>query len=115
MEEISCCVISSRIYVVGYSLSGDACKESIFHTKEYVVHLDLWTLIENIPRKRYGFLGVLVDGIFHVKIRLKFGKKNGFSLQTYYYMGYMDSYDHNKSTSLKTKTFPPLQPLWKEK
>ena len=55
-EEISCCVISSRIYVVGDSLSRDACRESISHAKEHVVELDLWKLIANIPRKRYGCL-----------------------------------------------------------
>ena len=96
-------------------MSRDACKRSIFHAKEYVVEFDLWKLIANIPRKRYGFLGVKVDEISYVNIRLNFGKKNGFSLQPYSYMGCMGSYDPNTNTFLKSKALPPLQTLWKVK
>ena len=50
-EEISCCVISSRIYVVGDSLSRYACREFIFHARKYVVELDLWNMIAHILRR----------------------------------------------------------------
>lgn len=105
-KKFACCVISGRIYVAGGSLRRDACREAIVHAEEYVPELDLWKPIANMPRKRYGCLGAAVDGIFYVIGGLKFGKKNGFSLQPYAYVGSMDSYDPKTNTWLKTKALP---------
>lgn len=116
------CVISGKIYVFGGSLGRDACREAIVHVEEYVPDLDLWRPITNMPRKRYGYLGAVVDRIFYVIGELKFGKKNGFSLHPYAYAGSMDSYDPKTNTWLKTKVVlmggcvikSPRRTLWQE-
>uniref|UniRef100_A0A0D6R4X2 F-box domain-containing protein n=1 Tax=Araucaria cunninghamii TaxID=56994 RepID=A0A0D6R4X2_ARACU len=107
-KKFACCVISSRIYVAGGSLRRGSCstREAIVNAEEYVPELDLWRPISNMPRKRYGCLGAAVEGIFYVIGGLKFGKKNGFSVQPYAYVSSMDSYDPKTNTWLKTKPLP---------
>eukprot|EP01018_Ginkgo_biloba_P036915 Gb_08498 [translate_table: standard] len=105
-KKFACCVISNRIYVAGGSLRRDSTREAIVNAEEYIPELDLWKPILNMPRKRYGCLGAAVDGIFYVIGGLKFGKKNGFSVQPYAYVGSMDSYDPKTNTWLKTKALP---------
>ncbi|XP_057515535.1 F-box/kelch-repeat protein At5g26960 [Amaranthus tricolor] len=52
-------VVDGRIYVAGGSLRASA-------VEEYDPHVDEWRVVGTAPRRRYGCIGVGVDGVFYI-------------------------------------------------
>ncbi|XP_010673803.2 F-box/kelch-repeat protein At5g26960 [Beta vulgaris subsp. vulgaris] len=58
-KRFAAAAVCGRIYVAGGSLRASA-------VEEYDPHADEWRVVSNAPRRRYGCVGVGVDGVFYV-------------------------------------------------
>ena len=74
--------------------------------EQYIPEEDKWEPIANMPRKRYGCLGVAVDDIFYVVGGLKSSSVVGMCMQPYTYISSMDLFDPRTNTWQKTKPLP---------
>ncbi|KAH7280654.1 hypothetical protein KP509_36G007500 [Ceratopteris richardii] len=105
-KKFACCVIGGRILVAGGAKRGDPKRDALMDAEEYIPEEDIWRPLPNMPRKRYGCLGVAVDGIFYVIGGLKSSSVMGMCMQPYTYVSSMDLFDPRNNSWFKTKPLP---------
>lgn len=58
-KKFAAAVVFGKIYVAGGAARTSALEE-------YDPHTDTWTVVSNVPRRRYGCVGISVEGIFYI-------------------------------------------------
>lgn len=104
-KKFACCSIGGRILVAGGANRRDPSRDALMDAEEYIPEENLWRPLASMPRKRYGCLGVAVDGIFYVIGGLK-SSVIGMCMQPYTYISSMDLFDPKTNAWQKTKSLP---------
>lgn len=104
-KKFAAAVVSGKIYAAGGGPRTNA-------VEEYDPVSDKWRVVAQAPRRRYGCIGVSVDGVFYVIGGLKIGASgNEFSraaanAEAHVYASSMDLYDVEARGWLRSRAVP---------
>lgn len=102
-KRFAAAAVGGRIYVAGGSARTAA-------VEEYEPETDEWRVVADAPRKRYGCIGVGVDGIFYVIGGLKIGcasdPRSVAGAEARLYASSMDLYDVASRGWLRSRAVP---------
>ncbi|KAL9233553.1 hypothetical protein vseg_008533 [Gypsophila vaccaria] len=92
--------VNGRVYVAGGSPHGSI-------VEEYDPHADEWRVVAHAPRRRYGCVGVGVEGVFYIVGGLKIGGAlDSRAGEARGYASSMDLYDVASRTWLRSRSVP---------
>ncbi|XP_050203620.1 F-box/kelch-repeat protein At5g26960 [Mercurialis annua] len=106
-KKFATATFAGKIYVAGGGSPGGTAVE------EYDPDSDTWRVVTHAPRKRFGCIGAVSDGVFYIIGGLKIGNGNEFSRAgnvggeaAHVYASSMDLYDVEASVWLRSRAIP---------
>ncbi|KAG6682521.1 hypothetical protein I3842_13G146800 [Carya illinoinensis] len=104
-KKFATAVVSGKIYAAGGGPRTSA-------VEEYDPDSDAWRVVSHAPRRRYGCVGVAVDGVFYVIGGLKIGapvdepSRAAANAEAHVYASSMDLYNVEARTWLRSRAIP---------